>query len=48
MKLNPEDLTVTSFAIDASAPDTLPTIDTNNPTPQTHCDDCLSPTIQGC
>lgn len=48
MKLNLDELVVTSFSTDGSAPGTLPTVGTNDPTPQTHCDDCLSPTIKGC
>jgi hypothetical protein len=48
VKLNPEDLVVTTFAIDPAASESLPTIGTNGPTPATNCDDCLSPTIQGC
>jgi hypothetical protein len=48
MKLNPEDLEVVTFATAASSVYELPTIDVNDPTPATHCDDCLSPTIDGC
>lgn len=48
MKLNPEELIVSTFAANASPVDELPTVDTNNPTPQTHCDDCPLPSLFDC
>lgn len=47
MKLSLADLRVVSFETAADSID-LPTLGPNDPTPQTHCDDCPAPTIFGC
>ena len=46
MKLNTEELVVLSFETDSLA--SASPVDPFDPTAQTNCDDCLSPTIQGC
>jgi hypothetical protein len=48
VKLNPEELEVVTFATDGSHLLLLPTIGTNDPTPATNCDDCMSPTFETC
>lgn len=48
MKLNVADLRVVSFETGAGRVIQLPTVDTNDPTAQTHCDDCPAPTLVDC